>query len=173
MSELLLHIGGKEPKEGWTILNAQPGEHVDIVGTCQDMSRFEDASVDAIYMSHTLEHLDYAHELIPALKGFFRVLKPGAKLMISVPNMDVLCRLIIHEQTDTQLRYQLMRMLFGGQVDEWDYHKTGFTPDLLAAFLGQAGFEDVEQVASFGLFQDASELQVGGVPISLNVVAYR
>ncbi|RED52516.1 class I SAM-dependent methyltransferase [Aestuariispira insulae] len=173
MTPLRLHIGGKEPKAGWTILNAQPGDHVDIVGDCRDLSQFADGSVADIYISHTLEHLSYAGELVPTLKGFHRVMKPGARLLISVPNMDVLCRMITHEGTDTKMRYQLMRMLFGGQVDDWDYHKVGFTPDLLAAFLGEAEFETVEQVPFFGLFQDASELKIGNVPISLNVIAYR
>ena len=29
---------------------------------------------------------------------------------------------------------------FGGQLDEYDFHKTGFTPKILKRYLEQAGF---------------------------------
>ena len=43
MSEvpLRLHIGGEEPKAGWTILNVQEGPHVDALGDCRDLSARE------------------------------------------------------------------------------------------------------------------------------------
>ena len=43
-----LHIGGKEPKDGWKILNIQDGPGVDFVGTCSDLSQFEDGSLEII-----------------------------------------------------------------------------------------------------------------------------
>ncbi|RVU34674.1 methyltransferase domain-containing protein [Hwanghaeella grinnelliae] len=168
-----LHIGGREAKQGWTVLNAQPGPGVDIVGDLRDLSLFEDASVTQIYASHVLEHLAYSDEVLPALKGCHRILVPGGTLMLSVPDLDRICRLMIHDAATVQVQYQLMRMLFGGQTDEWDYHKTGFTAELLAGFLGNAGFDEVRRVDSFDLFDDTSNLTVGDVPVSLNVVAVK
>lgn len=174
MTEALrLRIGGREAKEGWTVLNIQPGPDVDIVADCRDLGAFADAAVKEIYISHTLEHLGYRQELPVALAGMYRVLRPGGRLMISVPDLDVLCRLMIHEQAGTALRFHVMRMMFGEQADEWDFHKVGFTADLLAEYLGQAGFADIERVESFGLFRDASELSIAGVRVSLNVIAAR
>ena len=43
---------------------------------------FEDGTVDEIYSSHTLEHLNDPMEMV---KEFYRVLKPGAKCTIKVP----------------------------------------------------------------------------------------
>ena len=166
-----LHIGGKEAKEGWTLLNAQPGPNVDIVGDFRDLSRFTDQSVAEIYASHVLEHLAYSEEVLPALKECHRILVPGGRLMLAVPDMAAICRLMVHDAATVQVQYQLMRMLFGGQTDAWDYHKAGFTPDLLAGFLGNAGFQEVQRVERFDLFDDTSRLTVGEVPVSLNVIA--
>ncbi len=86
MTDLRLHIGGKDVKPGWKILNVQPGPGVDYVGTCTDLSAFGDRSVAEIYASHVLEHLSYTEELPRALKEFHRVLVPGARLRVAVPD---------------------------------------------------------------------------------------
>jgi len=170
---LKLHIGGQEAKPGWTVLNAQAGPNVDIVGDFRDLSAFADASVAEIYASHVLEHLAYSVEVVPALAACHRILAPEGRLLVAVPNMDTLCRLMLHPESTPQIKFHLMRILFGGQVDEWDYHKAGFTPELLAGFLGEAGFEDVRQVDAFGLFDDTSNLKIGDIPVSLNVIAVK
>ena len=52
---LRLHIGGETAKEGWTILNVQPGPHVDTLGDCRDLSAYSDGAVTEIYASHVFE----------------------------------------------------------------------------------------------------------------------
>jgi len=47
-----------------------------------DMSQFEDNSFDFIYCSHVLEYIKEDHK---ALTEFYRVLKPSANAIISVP----------------------------------------------------------------------------------------
>lgn len=52
---------------------------------------FADASVDAVYHSHFLEHLD--RDSVPAfLNDVFRVLKPGGVQRVVVPDLERLCR---------------------------------------------------------------------------------
>ena len=53
-----LHIGGKEKKEGWSILNIQKNNNIDFVGDISDLSQFEDNSIDEIYASHVVEHVN-------------------------------------------------------------------------------------------------------------------
>ena len=53
-----LHIGGKEIKEGWSILNIQKNDGVDFIGDISDLSQFEDNSIDEIYASHVVEHIN-------------------------------------------------------------------------------------------------------------------
>ena len=36
-----LHIGGKETKEGWKILNIQKSDNVDYVGDITDLCQFD------------------------------------------------------------------------------------------------------------------------------------
>lgn len=170
---LRLHIGGEAAKPGWTIVNIQAGPHVDVVGTCTDLSRFENSSVVEIYASHVLEHLGYLDEMPLALKEFRRVLKPGGRLMLSVPDLAVLCRLFLDERLDMESRFHVMRIMFGGQMDPYDYHKAGMTADFMTDYLTVAGFRDVERVDGFGLFEDTSTLTVAGVPISLNMQAVK
>jgi predicted SAM-dependent methyltransferase len=168
---LRLHIGGKEAKAGWKIFDIIERANVDYVGNCTDLSIFADNSVSEIYASHILEHLGYDNDLPLALRELYRVLTPRATLRISVPNLDVLCRLFIHPEVPPNVRFDIMRIMFGGRTDQYDVHQTGFNLDFLSKFLTQAGFNDVQQVKEFGLFQDASNLSILGNLISLNVTA--
>jgi predicted SAM-dependent methyltransferase len=168
---LRLHVGGQQKMPGWKILNAQPGLHVDYVGDCSDLSQFADQSVDQIYASHVLEHLSHVDALPRALAEFKRVLKKGGKAMISVPDFEVLCRLFLDPKHGPSERLHIMRMVFGGQIDEHDFHRVGLTFEILNGYLIQAGFERVERSGDFGLFDDTSSLRFSGVPISLNVIA--
>jgi predicted SAM-dependent methyltransferase len=168
-----LHIGGKERREGWTVLDIMPAPHVDIVGTCADLSILGDASCAEIYASHVLEHLAYDGEVQRALRGFHRVLVPGGRLRVSVPDMEALCRLFLLPNMDFQHRYQVMRSLFGGRTTPYDVHYTGMFYEYLGAMMHGAGFRDIERVALFGEFKDTSSLACGSIPISLNVQAMR
>ena len=167
-----LHIGGQERKAGWQVLNVQPGPHVDHVGDLRDLSQFADATVDNVYASHVLEHVNQA-ELQPVLLGVKRILVPGGKFMVSVPDMDVLCHLFISPLASQEVKWHAMRMLFGGQTDPHDFHYVGLNEQFLRGLLVGAGFKEVTRVASFGLFQDTSELKPYGIPISLNLIATR
>jgi len=170
---LRLHIGGETARPGWKIFNIQPGAQVDFVGNCTDLTQFESGSVDEIYASHVLEHLGYLDEIPQALKEFRRVLKSGGRLQISVPDLEVLCRLFLDERLDLENRFHVMRIMYGGQMDPHDYHKAGMTRDFMADYLTVAGFREIERVDNFGLFEDTSTLRIGGVPISLNMQAIK
>ncbi len=168
-----LHIGGQEYHQDWKIFDALPREEVDFIGNAKDLSQFADNSIAAIYTSHVLEHFHYLldDELSSTLKEWHRVLEPGGELMVSVPNLKVICSLYVDPHTPANDRYHLMRMIFGGQLDEYDVHKVGFDQDILGMYLQNAGFRDLQVVSEFGLFNDCSSLLFGGVPISLNMIA--
>lgn len=171
--ERRLHVGGKQTKPGWTILNAVPGPGVDIVGDARDLSALADGSYDAVYASHVLEHVSYNEDLAKVLRGFARILRPRGKLFASVPDLDNLCRLFVSGELALADKFHVMRMMFGGQMHGFDFHYTGFNWDLLANFLSQFGFGPVYRVPAFGIFDDTSTLVYRGVPVSVNVVAER
>lgn len=170
---LRLHIGGKQRKSGWKIVNIRPGPDVDYVSDCVDLGLFADASAEDIYASHVLEHLGYQDKLPRALAEFHRVLKPGGAARVSVPDFEVLCRLFLDVAKTKDERFLLMRMTFGGPMDEHDYHCVGLTYEFLRDYLSQAGFSRIEKVTDFGLFEDRSGLRFANTPVSLNVIAYR
>jgi predicted SAM-dependent methyltransferase len=168
-----LHIGGKEPKLGWHILNVQPGPHVDFKGNCADLSAFPDGSIEEIYASHVFEHLGFRDELPRALSEAYRVLAPAGCLRISVPDLEALSRLIVSPEVPKNQRFSLMMHLFGAQEDPYDSHRVGFTEEILGMFLKRAGFARMKRVSEFGLFDDYSSFRRFGVLISLNVEAYK
>lgn len=166
-----LHIGGEESHPDWKILNVQDGPEVDYLGDCNDLSQFDDNSMEVIYASHVFEHLDYKSQLGHTLSDCHRILTPGGQVMVSVPNLGVLCQLFIADGLSTDQRYQLMRMMFGGQIDPFDYHKVGLIEEFLVKFFTDAGFSSWERVEEFSIFDDASSMRLGGHLISLNMIA--
>ena len=172
--ERRLHIGGREKRPGWEILNILPGPAVDHVGDAIDLSRFADGTFIEVYASHVLEHFDYREALLAALREWHRVLAPGGVLHLSVPDLDILAHLLLQRhKLDVNARFQVMRMIFGGHVDAHDYHQVGLNQDFLAGFLGHAGFVNLQRVTRHGLFTDTSDMIVAGTPISLNLDAYK
>ena len=167
-----LHIGGKEKRAGWSIVNIQSGPHVDYVGDISNLIAFSDGSVDEIYASHVLEHVQQA-DVLQTLKGLYRILKPQGLLMVSVPDMDILCHLFINPLANPDIKFHAMRMMFGGQTDQNDFHFIGFNQQFLTSFLARAGFRNIERVTSFGLFDDTSDYKPYGSPISLNMRAIK
>lgn len=167
-----LHIGGKQRLEGWKIFNSVPGEHVDFVGDVLDLSQFAAESCDEIYASHVLEHVPQAR-FPELLLGLWRILKPGGRVLLSVPDLDVLCWLFRSPSLDKAARWHVMRMIYGGQLDAWDFHFIGLTEEFLFDFLREAGFSRVERVSELGLFNDTSSYAPYGVRISLNAIAYK
>ncbi|MEO1017550.1 MAG: methyltransferase domain-containing protein [Pseudomonadota bacterium] len=166
-----LHIGGIEPRPGWSILNISPGPNVDVCGSCTDLGMFDDSSVQTVYASHVLEHLGYQKELPRALGEILRVLQPEGRLMLGVPDLEMLGKMISHPQLPIVQRIHVMRMIYGGQMDEYDFHKTGFTWDILQSMLLGAGFRSVRRVQELGVFDDTSKGVYCGHSISLNAIA--
>lgn len=167
-----LHIGGKQRKDGWRILNIQPGEHVDFVGDISDLSQFGDESFQKVYGSHVLEHVRQT-DVLNTLTGIRRILKPGGQFLVSVPDWDILCHLFISPLASPDVKWHALRMMLGGQVDAYDYHYVGFNQVILYDFLRKAGFTNAVRVESFDIFNDTSDFKPYGFPISLNVIATR
>jgi predicted SAM-dependent methyltransferase len=173
MNPLKLHIGSRVKAEGWKTFDISPGPDVDYVGDCRDLSRFADGSIDTIYASHVLEHVPYNNDLQATLNEWFRVLVPGGRVMISVPDFEQMCRLFLQPNLEMRDRFHVMRVIFGGQIDQHDFHAVGLTYEFLNSYLAAAGFAGVTRVDQFGLFADGSILKLGDVPVSLNVIAHK
>jgi predicted SAM-dependent methyltransferase len=173
MSSIKLHIGGKEPHQDWKILDVEKRPEVDIVSDASSLDTISNESVSVIYASHVVEHFHYGldSKLIKTLSEWHRVLQPGGKLLISVPDLKTLCWLFLNPNFTVHERHHVMRIIFGGQTNQYDVHYAGFDYEILGFYLQEAGFSEVEQVSEFNLFNDCSSLRILDTLISLNVVA--
>jgi len=166
-----LHIGGKIKKNGWEIFNIFEGKNVDHVGNAIDMSRFENDTFDEIYSSHILEHFSYYRETNITLLEWNRILKPKGKLYISVPDLDILIKIFADQALEFNDTFMAMRMMYGGQINQNDFHKVGFNEKILSHYLTNNGFENLRRVSKLEIFNDTSNRVFLGKLISLNMIA--
>ncbi|MEX2054199.1 MAG: methyltransferase domain-containing protein [Candidatus Colwellbacteria bacterium] len=81
-----INIGsGTDRRPGFLNIDIEESVKPDIVRDIEKGLPFDDNSVDEIYCSHTLEHVN---DLLFVIREFYRVLKNSAKLTIVVPLMD-------------------------------------------------------------------------------------
>ena len=176
-----LHIGGKIEKNDWKILNIQNKDGADFIGDISDLSQFEEESINEIYASHVFEHVPQK-KIISTLSGINRVLKTGGKFYLSVPDIDVLFKFFLTPltsyatkigKTEGEIKMHILRIIFGGQMDQYDFHYFGWNFGFLKSALIKAKFTKIEKVINFNLFEDTSNYKPYGFPISLNVVAFK
>ena len=129
-----------------------PAVQPDLVGSITEMGMLGDASFDAIWSSHNLEHLD-AFEVPAALREFRRVLKPDGFALITLPDLRAIARQIANDRL-TDALYQSpagpispLDMLFGHQASlmqgqRFMAHRGGFTARTLGQALLAAGFDE-------------------------------
>jgi len=165
-----LHIGGEEEKEGWTIFNSQKKTEHNLIGDICDLSQFENESIEEVYASHILEHVRQK-DVENVLSSIYRILKSDGKLYISVPDLDVLCHTMLSPYFSTDVKFHIMRIIYGGQIDKYDFHYFGWNTEFMKQYLLKAGFTKFNKVDGFGLFDDTSNYKPYGFPISLNMMA--
>jgi ubiquinone/menaquinone biosynthesis C-methylase UbiE len=135
-------------------LDIDPSVNPDIVGDMTRMDGVPDASVDAIWSSHNIEHL-YWHEVLVAFKEFQRVLKPDGFVYITLPDIQAVAKHVAEGNLEDPLYESpsgpicAIDILYGHRpsLRQGYYfmaHKTGFSPKTLGQRLHEAGFQDVQ-----------------------------
>ncbi len=118
-------------------------------GIRMDASRlaFADRSVDEIFSSHMLEHLS-KYEVPELLGEWNRVLKPGGKVEIIVPDLPWCMRQWLRLPDSARWDWAL-DTIYGLQDSPGEFHKTGFSAERLHHLLKEAGFSAVEVTTRF------------------------
>lgn len=149
----ILHAGcARNPLPEWlegeeTRLDIDPRWEPDILASIAGLGDIGDIGpFDAVYCSHTLEHLA-PHDVKVALSEFRRVLAKGGALFLIVPNLaevlpthDVLYTSPAGPITGHDLFYGLSSL-----VADMPHmaHRSGFIPETMRAALEDAGFSSV------------------------------
>lgn len=114
-------------------------DHIDYVGSADDLSQFSDNSIEEIYACHLLEHFG-RNQVNNVLKEWYRVLKNrGGVLRIAVPDFGA----VAEEYAVTHDLTPLLGLLYGGQNYEYNFHYMTFDFDSLRKKLEEVGFVDV------------------------------
>lgn len=160
----LLHVGcGKKTKKdiikyfhnNWseTRVDIDSKVNPDIIGSITNLSKIKNYSFDAIFTSHTIEHL-FAHEVDIALKEFHRVLNKDGFLIITCPDLKSISKLVLEDKL-LEVAYispagpiTPLDMIYGyrkfiQQGNHYMSHKCGFTLKNLIGVLTYAKFKSV------------------------------
>ena len=149
-----LHLGcGKNIYDGWINVDKYYNDgrvrREDIFSLSDDEN-----SVEALYSSHSLEHLPIRHAQL-ALANWHKVLRVGGKLYLAIPDLELTMHCILNKGIRFEDRYNwFMYVLFGYQtscedlnptinasIDQGQFHTCGFTEESIRHYLSVAGFK--------------------------------
>jgi len=179
-----LHVGCGPAKKGprtpgfegdeWAEirLDIDASVNPDVIASITDLSPIETASLDAVFLSHNIEHL-YPHEAPIALREFHRVLNDDGFVVITCPDMASVATYIANHELDSVAYMSGMGpitpldMIFGHNAsikngNVYMAHRTAFTRKTLQKILAQSGYESImafEKPARFELWALATKTE--------------
>lgn len=166
-----LNLGCRRTRiPGFLNVDIRPEQDVDVVADAADLGRFADRSVEEIYASNILEHFPLTRT-VAVLQEWRRVLVPGGRLLVSVPDFDCIAKLYMNSGF---LGRWLVFHGWGEQRYPEQTHYLTFTYPTLRKALDDAGFSAARRVRRFPYgVADASAMTdaVMGLDISVNAVA--
>jgi len=140
-----LHLGcGKRNFPGFINVDLADYPHIHHKRSVDDLSPFENGSVDLIYASHVFEYFKFS-DAPRVLAEWRRVLRTGGILKLAVPDLTKLISAyeISHNALDIQGPiYGLMDIISDGKP-RVVYHKVLYDFNLLEKILEQNGFDCV------------------------------
>jgi SAM-dependent methyltransferase len=99
---------------------------------------FEDNVADFIFCSHVLEHFA-RHDAARLVREMWRVLKPGGRARVTVPDLARAFDLYARGAREAALEY----FFTNGRAGSYDQHRYMYDFELLRTLLASAGFADI------------------------------
>jgi len=142
---LLIDLGAGNPDEGeiqepgYILQDIKPHKNIQLVCDIEELDKhLKPGQCKKFRMSHVLEHFP-TDKVVPLLKMLHTLLEKDGQIEVHVPNFKWHASLLLLEQDEDAIKYA-----FGGQKDEYDFHKTAFTQHVLFKKLNEAGFSIVD-----------------------------
>lgn len=100
------------------------------------MLPFGTGEFDIVFSSHTLEH--FPRKDVPiVLDEAIRIMKPEGELRLVLPNIKWAAQHIMNDEIDGDV----LNVLYGAQSYDENFHKMGFTPQIIEQLLAERGFK--------------------------------
>jgi predicted SAM-dependent methyltransferase len=135
--------------KGWTSVDLNPA--ADIHHDLREPLPFPDNSVDEIYSSHMLEHFVYPEPMLSLLRDCNRMLKPGGRIRIAVPNARLFLNAYFNPEDFDRERFcgWEVGLHYTSRIDVVNFiaylggeHRFMFDDDNLPRVLAEAGFHE-------------------------------
>jgi ubiquinone/menaquinone biosynthesis C-methylase UbiE len=165
---MMLNLGSHNKRiDGYTNVDVLDLPNVDIVHDLNSFPwPFEMSSVDGILMQEFLEHISWRNTQA-VINECYRILKPGGKINIQVPDIEAMCRMIDEQcfcvpikaatyedyEADPDCKFcsgkakiNPMRWhiaFVGAQKHTYDLHRNVFTLNSLKNHLEKAMFKNI------------------------------
>ncbi len=137
-----LHLGSGEINlQGWINIDAKEDLHIHITEKDFKLNYFANNSISEIYLCHVLEHFT-ANEIKGLMTTFKEKLINGGILRVSVPDFDSIIE--IYNSADTKIE-KIHPILFGGQDNLFNYHKSAFNKAKLIKIFKEFNFKNVKE----------------------------
>lgn len=96
-----------------------------------------DQSCEMVFSSEALEHFSWLR--VPTVvKEWARLIEPGGVLHIAVPDFLAACKQVLDADT-LEMDLAIQQIIFGGQINLFDFHFAGLTHRTLPKFFEDAG----------------------------------
>ena len=143
---LKLNIGsGQRPfQKPWINVDCQEKWNPDVLADANSMPMFDDGSCQMIVLHHVLEHFGCG-ESLGLLKECYRMLEPGGRLLIFVPDVRALAQRWLMRQVDDYIFFVNLMGAYMG--DDADRHKWHYSFDGLSALLKEIGWKQVSRLS--------------------------
>jgi predicted SAM-dependent methyltransferase len=130
--------------DGWLRVDLDPEADADFRIAIQDLEKhFKPNTIDEIRAYHVLEHVR-PKEVFPTMRSWWKVLKPGGKVTIEVPDCEGVMIAYAKGQTSWA---EVKRVILGADQDatEWMVHRNLFNTGAVRRFFEITGFVNIKK----------------------------